>query len=106
MTRFTLSPEAERDVAEIWLYTADNWGLDQADRYVLGIKDDLARADPNSPLVRPIDGLWRLKSGLHLCIFRRDSDSEIVVVRVLHERMDVARHLPGGRDRGPTDVSP
>ena len=95
MTRFTLSPEAERDVAEIWLYTADNWGVDQADRYVLGIKDDLARADPKSPLVRPIDGLWRLKSGHHLCIFRRDSDSEIVVVRVLHERVDVARHLPG-----------
>jgi toxin ParE1/3/4 len=95
MTRFTLSPEAEHDLAEIWLYTADNWGVDQADRYVLGIKDDLANAGPDSPVVRPIDGLWRLKSSHHLCIFRRDEDGEVFVVRVLHERMDVARHLPG-----------
>jgi toxin ParE1/3/4 len=95
MTRFTLSPEAERDLAEIWLYTADNWGVDHADRYVEGIRHDLTQADPASPLVRPIDGLWRIKSGHHLCIFRWEGDAAIVVVRMLHERMDVARHLPG-----------
>lgn len=95
MTRFTLSPEAERDLMEIWLYTADTWGVDQADRYVLGIKEDLARAEPGSPLVRPIDGLWRLKTGHHLCIFNREGSDGIHVVRILHERMDVSRHLPG-----------
>jgi toxin ParE1/3/4 len=94
MTRYVFSPEAERDLMEIWLYTADTWGVDQADRYVLGIKDDLAKTDPNSPLVRPIDDLWRLKTGHHLCIFKREGDASIFVVRVLHERMDVARQLP------------
>lgn len=46
MTRFTLSPDAERDLMEIWLYTADSWGVDQADRYVLGIKNDLPEQSP------------------------------------------------------------
>ena len=95
MTRFRLSPEAEHDLAEIWLYTADNWGPDQADRYVEGIRDVLTRADPGSPLVRPVDALWRIKAGHHLCIFQWEQDGAIFVVRVLHERMDVARHLPG-----------
>jgi toxin ParE1/3/4 len=94
MTRFTLSPEAKRDLAEIWLYTAENWGMDQADQYVLGIRRDLAGAKPNSPLVRPIGKLWRMKSGHHLCIFRKENKGTIFVVRILHERMDVARHLP------------
>lgn len=95
MTHFTLSPEAEHDLAEIWLYTAENWGPNQADRYVEGIRDVLSRADPASPLVRPVDDLWRIKAGHHLCIFQREGDNTIFVVRVLHERMDVVRHLPG-----------
>lgn len=93
MTRFTLSPKARQDFVEIWLYTADNWGVEQADQYVLEIKRDLASAKPNSPMVRPIDGLLRMKSGHHLCIFRRDGSGAIHVVRVLHERMDVSRQL-------------
>jgi plasmid stabilization system protein ParE len=31
--RFVLSPRAESDLDEIWDYTADRWGLDQAETY-------------------------------------------------------------------------
>lgn len=93
MTRFTLSPKAQREIMEIWLYTADNWGVDQAERYVLDIERELESAAQGSPLVRRIDNYWRIRSGHHLCVFRTNGDGTIYVVRVLHERMDVKRQL-------------
>jgi plasmid stabilization system protein ParE len=30
---FALTPRAQRDLAEIWDYTAERWGLDQAETY-------------------------------------------------------------------------
>ena len=89
MTRFTLRPAARRDMMGIWLYTADRWGLDQADHYVSQIEHDLAAAAGGSPLVRPIGRYLRSKSGHHVCVFRRDIANEIIVVRILHERQDV-----------------
>jgi len=37
---YRLTPEAERDVEAIWLYTLEKWGLEQANRYT----DDLTEA--------------------------------------------------------------
>lgn len=93
MTSFVLSPRAQQEIAEIWLYTADNWGADQADTYVLGIERDLEAAAAGSPLARSIDGRWRIRSGHHLCVFEKRGDGAIYVIRVLHERMDVKRQL-------------
>lgn len=30
---FKISQEANRDIENIWLYTYENWSLEQADRY-------------------------------------------------------------------------
>lgn len=43
MTAYMLSPAARRDITGIWLYTADNWGTDQADHYVVQIEEDLRK---------------------------------------------------------------
>ena len=80
-------------MAEIWFYTADRWGVDQADHYVQQIEHDLTAAANGSPLVRPLDRYWRIKSGHHFCVFHKDTADRIVVVRVLHQRRDVRRHL-------------
>ncbi|MCL4672151.1 MAG: type II toxin-antitoxin system RelE/ParE family toxin [Sphingomonadaceae bacterium] len=95
MTNFVLSPKAQQDLAEIWLYTADRWGVEQAERYVLDIEHALDGAASGSPLVRPIDQLWRIRSGHHLCVFDRRDDGTIYVIRVLHERMDVKQQMGG-----------
>lgn len=44
-------------------------------------------------MARPIDAYWRVKSGHHFCIFRKLSDGDIEVIRILSERMDIDRHL-------------
>ncbi len=33
MKAIAFSPAAETDIDDIWDYSADNWGPDQADRY-------------------------------------------------------------------------
>ncbi|HEY7808561.1 MAG TPA: type II toxin-antitoxin system RelE/ParE family toxin [Croceibacterium sp.] len=97
MTRFALTPAARRDLAEIWFYTADQWGIDRADAYVRRIESDLSEAAMGSPLVRPIDDKWRIKSGRHVCFFRKPTEGKIEVIRILHERMDPSLHLDEAR---------
>ncbi|WP_430386459.1 type II toxin-antitoxin system RelE/ParE family toxin [Blastomonas fulva] len=93
MRRWRLTPAARIDLAGIWNYTADNWGEAQAEQYIRQIESTLTAAAENSPLVRGLDDVWRIRAGNHLCIFRKLPDGKIEVIRVLHERMDIDRHL-------------
>ena len=47
-----LSPEAERDMEVIWLYTFEQWGLDQAIQYT----NDLTAAFSQLRLWRVLQG--------------------------------------------------
>jgi toxin ParE1/3/4 len=38
MTRYVLSPRAQRDIDEIWDYSASIWGVEQAEVYVRQIR--------------------------------------------------------------------
>ena len=43
MKRAVLSPLAQQDLRSIWLYSAENWGRKQANRYVGIIRQDIAK---------------------------------------------------------------
>lgn len=92
MMQFRLRDAARRDLAEIWLATAERWGVDQADEYVRAIEDRLARICefPESyPNYEGCHGTFRKAvSGEHL-IFYRVGQQVIDVGRILHNRMDV-----------------
>ena len=34
MTAYRLTPAAQRDLSEIWDFTRDRWGDDQAEKYI------------------------------------------------------------------------
>jgi len=92
---YRLSPLAEADLDEIWLYTRDHWSVKQADQYVGDILDacaKLANGDRKGRLVDVRDGYLRYPSGSHFLYFR-ESKSSIDVMRILHQRMDATRHL-------------
>ena len=93
MPRWRLTPAARRDLSEIWLYTANRWGVDQADDYILQIEKDLTAAAGGSPLAQAFDELWRIRSGNHLCFYRKTAGPSIEVIRILHERMDIRPKL-------------
>ena len=96
MTRFVLSPRARTDLGAIWDFTADRWGLDQAERYIRAIEVSIAITVANPTAGTASDdirvGYRRIRSGSHF-IFYRIVDDVIDVGRVLHSRMDPGRHL-------------
>ena len=42
-TRYELTPEAKRDIRAIWLYTSEQWGERQADRYTRLLETGMQR---------------------------------------------------------------
>jgi toxin ParE1/3/4 len=96
MSAYVLSPRARRDLEEIWNYTADRWGEDQADRYVLRLHRAIETIANDPSKGRSCDhlraGYRRYSAAAHLLFFRAASDG-IEVVRVLHQSMDFERHL-------------
>jgi len=91
-----LSPRAQADIEEIWDYTCERWGMDQAERYVGLIGDAVASAAENPRRGRACDeiraGYFKLAAGSHV-LFYRLAGADIDVVRILHGRMDFERHL-------------
>ena len=91
----TFSPAAAADIGAIWDYTAETWGMDQADRYVDDIRSAclaLADGERAGRRVDVRDGYLKYPVGRHLIFYRQDGTG-IVVIRVLHQSMDVERHL-------------
>jgi toxin ParE1/3/4 len=89
------SPAAVADIGAIWDYTAETWGVGQADRYVDDIRSAcvaLANGEWAGRKVDVLDGYLKYPVGRHL-IFFRQVGTGIVVIRVLHQSMDVERHL-------------
>lgn len=96
MAEYRLTPAAERDLESIWTYTVRQWGTEQAVRYIdfltaafAGLADSPKTA-PSCDHIRPGYRRWGVER--HMIYFRMTDDG-IVVVRVLHDRMDASRHL-------------
>ena len=96
MAEYRLSPEAERDLELIWLYSCEHWGIAQAHRYL----DDLTarlEAVANSP--QTAQSCYHIRVGYrrymverHMVYFRITAYG-IAVIRILHTRMDATRHV-------------
>ena len=95
MNQIAFSPLAIADINNIWDYTADNWGVDQADDYTDDIRDtciELAEGKKHGRKVDVRDGYLKYSIGKHF-IFFRQVDIGINVIRILHQSMDTERHL-------------
>lgn len=94
--RYTYSKRAERDLIDIYLTTAKEWGSAQADKYDAGLEKTVKLLTDSSTLGRNIDhikvGCHRFEYERHI-IFYRKRETDILIIRILHDRMDVERHL-------------
>lgn len=93
---YRLSPQAEADLEDIWLYTFRQWSLDQADEYCGHISAAIAGLASGRSVGQRTDvreGYWKYKAGMHVIYFRC-SARYLDVIRILHARMDVELHLP------------
>jgi toxin ParE1/3/4 len=96
VNHYRLSPRARADLDDIWRFTVEQWGLDQAEDYLRRLHAAIHRVVERPTQgaicdeVRP--GYRRYRAGSHL-LFYRLIDGRVDIVRILHERMDVDQHL-------------
>lgn len=95
--RYRLTPAAQRDLDDIFDYSASQFGLAQAERYTAELQaaceqlaDQPTRAQDSSAIRA---GYRRWPVGRHMIWLRVETDG-ITVIRILHQRMDVAARLP------------
>ncbi|NKB26858.1 MAG: type II toxin-antitoxin system RelE/ParE family toxin [Rhodobacteraceae bacterium] len=95
MSRFTLSHAAENDLSEIWWYTARTWGEAQANLYTGDLNaafQNLASGGSSGRAYHGREGYYRYTVARHV-IFFKEGDEGIIVMRILHQRMDVNSRL-------------
>jgi len=94
-----LSKWAEDDLAGIADYTLETWGEHQLARYrsLLEQGFDTITRDPNSLRSKAREELFpgcrSLHIGRHLILYRVKG-STVEIARVLHDSMELERHLP------------
>lgn len=97
MSAYIIREKALEDINNIWIYTAKNWSVEQADRYYNLIYDEIEYIVSNFEMARDFGKIRKSyrfsKVKSHLIFFKKDKNNEIEVVRVLHERMDIASKL-------------
>lgn len=96
MAEYRLSPAAEKDMANIWQYTQQQWGITQAHQYIDTLTAAfaaLAQAPHSAPACDHIRAGYRRQTiAKHVAYFRITSYG-IAIIRILHGRMDAPQHL-------------
>ncbi len=96
MSRVLLSPKAQSDLSDIWDYTLEQWGIDQAEKYLRELWGAIEQqtCDPKMSVaigdVRK--GYRKVRLGSHIVFFKL-LENEVDIVRILHQRMDFERHF-------------
>lgn len=94
--RLVKDQAAETDLIAIWVYSFETWSEIQADRYIDALEHGIGRlveypsnGESRSELRK---GYWSKRLEHHV-VFYTFNDAELRDRRVLHEVMDVDRHV-------------
>lgn len=98
MTKINFTKKAKIDLEEIWEYTYETWSEKQADKYYneliekcLELKKDFEQGRDYSILFLNLKGY---KVSKHIIFYRLlDKGKTIEIARILHEKMDLKKHL-------------
>jgi toxin ParE1/3/4 len=101
-----LSNSADSDFGDIVAFTAEKFGARQAVTYQRTLKLALnalvagpevrgsSRRDDISIGLRTLHVARKGRRGRHLILYRASPERIIIVLRILHDAMDLARHVP------------
>jgi len=95
MGSFSLTNAAKADLRNIAKFTEERWGREQRKHYLKGMDDTFRRLADSSALgvsceyIAP--DLRKHPFQSHVIYYDIASTTEIVIVRVLHKRMDVSQ---------------
>lgn len=95
MREIELTPKANDDLENIWLYGFETFGMAQADRYIQHISSVFDQLAQHSAGRRRDDLGQNIRSfpcRKHV-IFYKENTRMMTVIRVLHHSRDVETHL-------------
>jgi len=114
--RVRLGAAAEVDFANILKWTSENYGARQSHVYrntlVQAISEltegpniagSRARDEITAGL-RTLHVMRRGRRGSHFLMYRAAPNSTIEIVRILHDRMDLRRHIPSAPDQSTEEL--
>ncbi|MBK1736211.1 toxin, ParE-ParD toxin-antitoxin system [Halorhodospira abdelmalekii] len=96
MFKLNVTPKVESDLIGIWVYTCEEWGVDQADHYLDRLEAGMKRLIDHPSLGANYDHVfsgYRRLQVEHHAVFYQLYESDVLVVRVLHEDMDAPERL-------------
>lgn len=93
---YIYSKRAAQDLIKIYHDTARKWGIAQADKYDLGLEKAAELLFKNPEIGRRCEyirlHLQRFDHEKHIIFYRVRKD-DIFIIRILHQSMDVQKHL-------------
>jgi toxin ParE1/3/4 len=97
--KYKISVRGLIDLDEIWLYTFEEWSIEQADIYINSILDKIEFLSNNpfqgDDYSNIKNGYYKSKINSHYIFYKVNSiENKIEVIRVLHEVRDIKSHLP------------
>lgn len=107
-----LGQQAEQDYVEILQWTTKTFGEGQASTYAetMALAIEALEGGPDvlgtrarddiQPGIRTLHVARQGRAGRHFVVFRV-AGSDIDVLRLLHDSMDLPRHLPAANDHSP-----
>jgi len=98
MSVFFVEPTADQRLDEIYDFTADHWGEEQADRYVQRLFERFAAIAARRVPWRALPPdfgvpLYYARAEHHIVYWRERADGGIGIVTILHERMHQLEQL-------------
>ena len=91
--RYRISQQAIEDLEHIWLYTFHKWSKEQADTYYKLLIDRIEFIAANFMTGKSVGYLRKnyrasvIES--HVIFYRKDDTNTVIIVRILHQRMNV-----------------
>lgn len=84
------------ELEQIWLYSLENWGIEQADQYTRELMSRFQWLADNPKAGRARDdikpGYYCFPQGAHL-VFYRMLDDTVDILGVPHQSMDIDHHF-------------
>ena len=97
MRSYLLTAAARKDLIDIGRFTAEKWGKRQRDKYLKQLDAAFKLLARQPEIGRDADGIKarykKFSQGSHIIFYRAGMESKIVVIRILHNSMDVDQHL-------------
>ena len=91
-----LSKDAEQDIADIYVYSFEQFGEAKAESYYQALVEHFDSLERNPAMGRDfsfVKGNVRRTNCVSHAVYYRVTGRDVLVLRVLHQNRDPARHL-------------